>query len=453
MGIRPNLRSPLDPAADMRRLLLAGFLSLAPVPLAAQADPGDRSATIDVFEEEFVYYDVSYTDERRDEALAAVTRLRTVASTLSDAAFELELARIAALTGNGHSQLLPAPWATRYARLGVRFLIVDDALHVAQARPEYEALVGARVAAVEGASLEQLRAVWSRYATGREGHRDQSLPIFLEAPAMLRAAGVSDDSARVTLTLADGRSVEVGTTGDWPEPAGIWRFMPQSRLLELAMGGGVRGDPLYLAEPAAFFRVVPLPERDAVYVQFRANIDFSGETDMRALATAAIDSLRALAPRFVIVDQRFNLGGDLNTTRDLMQAIPRIVGLDGAVYAITSGRTFSAGIASMGYLKQAAGDRLTIVGAPIGDELEFWAEGSPVRLPNGSLLLRATERHNYRTGCPEDDCHGNIRRNPIRIESLEPDVRPRIEYEDVVAGRDPYLDEVFARIDARLGPG
>mgnify|MGYP006147918211 CR=1 FL=1 len=39
-----------------------------------------------------------------------------------------------------------------------------------------------------------------------------------------------------------------------------------------------------------------------------------------------------------------------------MQAIPEIVGADGHVYAITSGRTFSAGIASVAYLKQAAGD-------------------------------------------------------------------------------------------------
>ena len=35
-----------------------------------------------------------------------------------------------------------------------------------------------------------------------------------------------------------------------------------------------------------------------------------------------------------------------------------------------------------------------------------------------------------------------------RIETLEPDVRPRFEYADIVAGRDPYLDEVFRRIDA-----
>ena len=52
--------------------------------------------------------------------------------------------------------------------------------------------------------------------------------------------------------------------------------------------------------------------------------------------------------------------------------------------------------------KQAAGDRLAIVGEPIGDRLEFWAEGDIMRLPGlGALMLYATERHNYMTGCPE----------------------------------------------------
>ena len=431
-----------------RNVCSAALLWFLPCVLLAQSPPGDRSATIDAFEKGFVLYDVSYSATRREEALAAVARMRLDAGVMSDARFELELARIAALAGNGHSLVLAAPWASRYPRLAVRFAITDDGLHIADAQPPHEALIGARVTGVDGHALAELRTTWSRYAPGREGYRDQTLPVFLESPVLLHAAGLARDSTRLMLTLADGRSVDVGTADGWPEPEGIWRFMPQPRVLELARAGRVSGEPLYVQESESFFRVVPLPERDAVYVQFRANIDFTGRTDMRTLTTAAIDSLRMRAPRFVIVDQRLNLGGDLNTTRALMQAIPEIVGDDGLVFAITSGRTFSAGIASLGYLKQAARERLVIVGAPIGDELEFWAEGDPLRLPNGSLVLRATERHNYRTGCQEDDCHGNIRRNPIRVESLEPDVRPRFDYGHLVAGRDPYLEEVLARIDA-----
>ena len=108
-----------------------------------------------------------------------------------------------------------------------------------------------------------------------------------------------------------------------------------------------------------------------------------------------------------------------------MQALPGLA-RGGRLYAITSGRTFSAAISSLGYLRQAAGDRLTIVGEPIGDRLEFWAEGDIMQLPGlGAMLLYATERHNYMTGCPEPDCHAAIRDHPIRVASSQPDLPRR----------------------------
>jgi hypothetical protein len=113
---------------------------------------------------------------------------------------------------------------------------------------------------------------------------------------------------------------------------------------------------------------------------------------------------------------------------------------DGRIFALTSGRTFSAGIASLGYLKQAGGARVTIVGEPVGDELEFWAEGDMLELPvSKAALLYATERHNYVTGRQEPDCHGSVRNHPIRVTTLEPDMAAPLTYADYRAGRDPAL--------------
>ena len=144
------------------------------------------------------------------------------------------------------------------------------------------------------------------------------------------------------------------------------------------------------------------------------------------------------------------MGGNLNITRDFMLALPGLA-QGGRVYAITSGRTFSAAISSLGYLRQAAGDRLVIVGEPIGDRLEFWAEGDIMRLPGlDGLMLYATERHNYMTGCPEADCHASIRDHPIRVTGLQPDIAAPLRYADFRAGRDPAMDAI-AR-DARRLP-
>jgi hypothetical protein len=142
------------------------------------------------------------------------------------------------------------------------------------------------------------------------------------------------------------------------------------------------------------------------------------------------------------------MGGDLNIARDFMQALPGIA--QDRVYAITSGRTFSAAISSLGYLKQAAGDRLTIVGEPIGDRLEFWAEGDIMELPGlGAVILYASERHNYMTGCPEPDCHAAIREHPIRVRSLQPDIPTSLSWAAFSAGRDPAMAAIVRDIGRR----
>jgi hypothetical protein len=181
-----------------------------------------------------------------------------------------------------------------------------------------------------------------------------------------------------------------------------------------------------------------------VQLRYNNHVDGQRVNDFVERATALI---REQQPRHLIVDLRLNSGGDLNTTRDFMQILPALLPDNGTIYAITSGRTFSAGIASLGYLKQAGGDRVRIVGEPIGDELEYWAEGSLTELPvSKAQILNATERHNYQTGCPEPDCHASIRDHPIRVRSLAPDLLTPLRYEDYRRGIDPALDAIIARL-------
>lgn len=411
---------------------------------SAEQSGTDRSADIEAFRTGMVEVDQSFPPGGRETALHMLDELTETASGLSDAEFELALARIAATTGNGHSTLYAGGWADRYNRLGVRFYILDDALYVADAQPPYEDLVGHRVETLEESSLLKLRRFWRDYQKGTVGYRDQTLYNLIESPEVFHAAGLAASAESISLTLDDGRTVTVGTSEAWPAEEGIWTVLPQAREIQLAGRGRISGDPLYLRDPEAFVRMEMVGD-DTAYVQFRGNVDFSGRLDMAEESDRLTAELQAAAPRFIVVDQRFNLGGDLNTTRDMMQALPDIVGPDGHIVVITSGRTFSAAIASTGYLKQAGGDRVTIVGRPVGDSLEFWAEGSPVALPgNGAYIGVATERHNYMTGCPEADCHAPIRNHPIRIETLAPDIEPVRAFDDIMNGGDACLDAALA---------
>ena len=108
-----------------------------------------------------------------------------------------------------------------------------------------------------------------------------------------------------------------------------------------------------------------------------------------------------------------------------------------------------AAISTASYVKQAAPGRVTLVGEEPGDRLEFWAEGRVLTLAHSKLaLLPATERHDYRDGCRRvDDCHGPVRRHPIAVPTLAPDIDATWTY---AAWRDG-IDPAMRAVEAALG--
>jgi len=418
----------------LKQILLA-IASAAGFCSAAQAAPtqADVAAMRD-----YVERNRAYTPDARAEALRAVARLPALLG--YPARFELEAAHIAALSDNGHSALLPPQWPSRHPRSPVHLGLFADGLYVVAAPGEHSRLLGRRVSAINGHPWRAVHRAYSRYQGGEQAFRDQFVTLFMETPALLVAAGFGSDPASLGLTLesARGRRQSVNIPVRLTPPQGEAAFVGYPVLLDAAAMLAPAVRPLYLREAGRPFRLAFPPDLDGAYVQLKATRGLGIDRWLED----TLAELRARRPRNIVVDLRFNLGGDLNLTRDFMRALPAIADR-GRVYAITSGRTFSAAISSLGYLKQAAGDRLTIVGEPIGDRLEFWSEGDVLPLPGlGARMLYASERHNYTTGCPEADCHASIRNHPIRVQSLQPDIATPLRFADFAAGRDPAMEAI-----------
>ena len=408
-------------------LLLASLALFAPAVEAAPG-PADVAAM-----RTYVERNRAYAPEARAEALRRLELLPGL--TASPARFELEAAHIAALADNAHSALLPPQWPSRYRRSPVHLGLFADGLYVVSSPPDRAAIVGRRVLRINGRDWREVRAAYARYQGGLQTFRDQFVTLFMELPALLAAADLGTDPERVAYTLAvPGRRPETVTVEARLTPyRGEAAFSGRSALMDAATMLPPALVPLYLREPELIYRLAFPAELDGAFIQLKAirglGIDaFFGNT---------LAELRRRRPRNIVVDLRFNIGGDLNLARDFMRALPAIAGT--RVYAITSGRTFSAAISSLGYLKQAAGDRL-----------EFWAEGDIMPLPGlDAMLLYASERHNYMTGCPEPECHEAIREHPIRVRSLAPDIVVPSTWAAFRAGRDPALEAIIGDIARR----
>lgn len=150
-----------------------------------------------------------------------------------------------------------------------------------------------------------------------------------------------------------------------------------------------------------------------------------------------IASAVALSGKAFVLDLRFNTGGDLDLAKELMakleertRELPRFV--------ITGRATFSAGITAAAAWKAAADE--TVVGEPVGDELDFWSEGGNITLPNSGFAAHfANAFHSYsQLPCPDDV--------PCFLDLSAPDLRPDLtvssRWADHAAGVDVALEAI-----------
>lgn len=438
--------------------IIAGLVLGAGVAQAQVVDAptSDQGRDLAVFRSAFFDRDIAYTADARAEAERRLSAL-AAAPTLGDDAFELELARIVALADNGHSVLIAGPRSGRQRRVPLRLEPFGDSLHVVRARTEHADLLGARLVAIDGHSFSDARDQARTLFGGTPALRDRSVSLILESPSQLNLLGIAgqSDAALYRFETSNGRIVERMLSAEEPGPnrATVRRnFYPLLRAEEEGWAVLLANEaaPWSLLEPGDPFRWRDAPEVDGLVVDLRQVSDAPDEP-IAAFLSEIESVIATQRPRNLVLDLRMNGGGDLTKAREFMQALPDRI--PGRIFVLTSPWTFSAAISSLGYLEQAAPDKVVIVGEAVGDRLMFFAEGAPIALPvSGIRVLAATERHDYADGCRAySDCHGWVTRHPISVPDLEPDIVAPWTIDDYQSGRDPALAAVIAVVAAEGG--
>ncbi len=445
----------------MRLITLAvAVVALAPIATEAQTSltPAQYRADIAQLRDALDRTEKSWPEGIKPRALQRLDALAAAADTLQHAYFHLEISRIVALADNGHT-VVPAPSrGNRFNRIPLRLAPFGEDFYVVRATRELESLLGARLLGVDSRAISEIRSIARSLNGGHDAWRDRSVPIFLESPQQMQALGVTEGAAAATyrFALTDGRIVErriEATAADSSAPVvgtSRWLYPAAGVAGSDALVPLLKPDaaPWVLQQAGTPFRWREAPEIDGLVIELRANTD-QGPNRIRDFLELMSGELRRRHPTNVVLDLRSNGGGDLNTTRAFVQSLPTLV--SGRIFVLTSPYTFSAAISTVGYLKQAAPERVLIVGEEVGDRSEFWAEGRPILLEHSRIRVGlATERHDYRNGCRSyDDCHGSVRRNPIAIPRFTPDIAAPWTLEDYRAGRDPGMEAVRARLFPR----
>jgi hypothetical protein len=319
-----------------------------------------------------------------------------------------------------------------------------------QAKNEGVLLLGGRLIAVDGHPVHDVVRKLEALKGGSPIHRLYYAGTYVLMPQVLYGVGIAKDDRHSvwTVQLPNGRTVSQRLTAYAPkkEPY-LFEERWYSNELSKGMGPGWRSYapdaplPVTLRNFDHMFQRHWLPNSCVLVIQFKSNTD-EGKEKIADFLDATRKELASRKPCNIIFDNRFNGGGDYTTTASFARHLPDSMRPGGHIYLLTSRATFSAGITTTAFLKEAGGDRVTIFGEPVGDRLTFYAEGGRTCLPNSKLCMGyETGKHDYAHPCWDiERCYWLNWFYPVRVKSLEPDERIEMSFADWRAGHDSVFE-------------
>jgi hypothetical protein len=407
--------------------------------------------------------DRSFSSAARTAFDAELDRLEAGAGTLSRGALEMGLARAFALADNAHTSVRGVAYGRTLRSAPVRLAWFGNDLHIIMADPANAPLLGARVLAIGGIAPDRLSQRLRAFVGGPPSFQHLLSPGFMASPEALHAIGLMASPDRLALRVAlPSGEVRSLSLGSGPQPPlerdnVVWpvRHLAPTRdpadprqwvhVLDRA------NVPLYLSRPeTAYWQHYVSP--NLLYVQVRRMRNQDGPGSFSRFLDSTIAEANRRHPRFVVVDLRASPGGDYSQASDFTERLPQAIPGNGHVFILVGPNTFSAAIVVAARLKHFAADRATIIGEPMGDRPNFWAEGGRVILPNSKILVRySTAYHDWANGCGLLDvfrCFFLNYRDGVAAGSLAPAIVTSPSFAEYARGFDPAM----AAVDRLMQP-
>lgn len=419
------------------------------------ATPAELAEDLEAFATQFPQQEKCWTPGTRAAFEEKVTALRAHASELDEQHLVVGMMQAVALAKNAHTIARPGGNNPAFTKVPLRLHSFSDGLFVTAARPEQAALLGSRLTAVNGQSIDSVMEKIYTLFHGNESWRRYIGPNLVLNPGLLYGLDITSDphKAEMTFALPDGNTLTQNLEAEPvqqtpPQHMEAWWDMTPTRQRndgpwQYAFDPAKTPLPLYLRDPNHPFWMEYLQADKTLYVQYNTSIqeDSLPYKEYRESLLAAFEG-RDIAK--VVVDLRFNTGGNQTLMHGAFKKMMDLPALQtpGRLYIITGTATFSAGLACAAHLKQDG--NAIIVGEPVGDYLDFWAElGEQLVLPHTRLLIFPQTRfHSYsKKQYPELKEFQYIDYN---IDSLQPDFPAPMAYADYIAGRDPSMEAVLA---------
>lgn len=361
---------------------------------------------------------------------AAVRSLRGRLGSMPNHGGVVELARLLAMIGDGHT-VLRLTDVPDFARFPIQLYRFGDGLFIQAAAPDHMVAAGARVIAIGDVPILE---VWDlvRPLISRDNEMGvwSQAPDLLVIPEVLHALGLisTTDRAIWQIERQDGERLSLDL------PANHCR---DQDLIDARFRLRV-ADPLWLRRPDENW-FEHLPETRTLYMAYNTVRDHADEP-LATFFGRAFDVVTNRGVERFILDVRRNHGGDMTLNWPLVDGLIRSDAVNrwGHLFVIIGRGTFSAAMNLAIDLEQRT--RALFVGEPTGARPNHYGENTDIVLPHSGLRATASALF-WQTSLPHDD-----------REWIAPDLPARLSSTDYLQQRDPAFDASLAYESPTFNP-
>jgi hypothetical protein len=352
----------------------------------------------------------------------AARMLRERIPTLARHQLIVELARMVALIGDGHSHLdLANGPQVGFQRYPLRLYLYSDGLFV-QAAEDARA-VGARVLAIGETPIAQAYArVRELIARDNEVWVQHIAPSLLVVPEVLHGLELIADMQRASLTVAQPNGIH--------STIELRPCAPDAPIKWIDMADQVDVPPLWLRAPENKFWFTHLPDTNTLYVQYNSVRDKPEETIAEFFDKVFTFADARQVDRFVL-DIRRNGGGNGYLNQPIIHGLIKRdqINQPGKLFTIIGRGTYSAAMMLTDDLEKHT--KTLFVGEPTGASPNMYGDAEKIVLPHSGLEVWASALH-WVYSEPRDS-------RPW----IAPDIPAALASADYCMGRDPALEAIL----------
>jgi hypothetical protein len=404
-----------------------------------------------------------WTEIGRLSFLRQAEALKSELPRLSEEQRVVRAMRLVALIGDRATALEPDN-PTFNEWYPIRLYQFTDGYFVTAAHRSVADLAGAQIVAIGGRPVAEAMEI-ARGLLSANGIAERTERLYaIHNSGLMRGAGLADADGRLRIRarLASGRMVDRALTpartdsqlyasggspfiwADLSEPYGTplgthddW-FTAYRNLPAMAFRTPDDARPLHLRHRRVFFAQA-LPAQEAYYAQINYMSNSAQETfeDFFQRMMREVDAAR---PRRLIIDLRFNAGGDGSKAIMMAQEIVRR-GPDTPwreLYILVGRRTGGAAISGLdAFVRNTPA---TIIGEPTGGQYNSISDSRSFAYPDTHIRVSVAVTT------------GQMSESNDLSDTILPDIPAPFSFADWRAGRDPAIDPILSGIEMRSVP-